>query len=350
MEISQSTKKLIERMCANVERLDFVLDKKKAEECALRTYDLFNLSRPRKIVWCVDILDEVFARSARSVGSARSALSALSAGSAWSAWSALGAGSAGSALGAWSARSVGSARSAGSALDYDFDWFVIENEYCSNREDNPGDEPDENDKKYLEYSELLMQAKEYGLGYWVELEDTLYLVPTPLVRIDSMNRYHSDELPAIRWKNGMEVYFLHGVKFEKELWEKVVSRKMQFADILAIEDIDQRRQAIKYGDWNEFVKYQNAQKIDEFVKFDVQGRMINYELWKFPYQENEDERIFSKEVYFTRYLCPSVREWHISGVPEFKTCAEAMAWKMSNDQFSISPEEWKELKPLFNEA
>jgi len=346
-------------MCANVERLDFVLDKKKAEECALRTYDLFSLSRPRKIVWCVDILDEVFARSARNARSVGSARSALSAGSARSAWSALSVGSAGSAFGEWSAGSARGARSAGSArsvrsawsaLDYDFDWFVIENEYCSNREDNPGDEPDENDKKYLEYSELLMQAKEYGLGYWVELEDTLYLVPTPLVRIDSMNRYHSDELPAIRWKNGMEVYFLHGVKFEKELWEKVVSRKMPFADILAIEDIDQRRQAIKYGDWNEFVKYQNAQKIDEFVKFDVQGRMVNYELWKFPYQENEDERIFSKEVYFTRYLCPSVREWHISGVPEFKTCAEAMAWKMSNDQFSISPEEWKELKPLFNEA
>jgi len=346
-------------MCANVERLDFVLDKKKAEECALRTYDLFSLSRPRKIVWCVDILDEVFARSARNARSVGSARSALSAGSARSAWSALSVGSAGSAFGEWSAGSARGARSAGSArsvrsawsaLDYDFDWFVIENEYCSNREDNPGDEPDENDKKYLEYSELLMQAKEYGLGYWVELEDTLYLVPTPLVRIDSMNRYHSDELPAIRWKNGMEVYFLHGVKFEKELWEKVVSRKMPFADILAIEDIDQRRQAIKYGDWNEFVKYQNAQKIDEFVKFDVQGRMVNYELWKFPYQENEDKRIFSKEVYFTRYLCPSVREWHISGVPEFKTCAEAMAWKMSNDQFSISPEEWKELKPLFNEA
>ena len=64
----------------------------------------------------------------------------------------------------------------------------------------------ENDKIYLEYCELLMQAKEEGLGYRVEWKDTLYLVPTPLVKIDETNSFHSETEPAIRWKEGKEFY------------------------------------------------------------------------------------------------------------------------------------------------
>lgn len=41
MDYSQATQDLIERMCRNVERIDFTLDKKNAEETILKTYDLF---------------------------------------------------------------------------------------------------------------------------------------------------------------------------------------------------------------------------------------------------------------------------------------------------------------------
>jgi hypothetical protein len=92
-----------------------------------------------------------------------------------------------------------------------------------------------------------MQAKEYGLGYRVEREDTLYLVPTPLVRIDSQNRFHSDVQPAIRWKGGKELYYLSGVHFSKDLWEKVVSGQMSFKEILDIENTEQRLQAMRFN-------------------------------------------------------------------------------------------------------
>ena len=124
MDYSKETAELIERQCRNVERSDFVLEKKKAEELILKTYDLFNLTRPKKIQWCVDLSDKDFQRSA------------WSAGSAWSAWS---------------------------AIDYDFDWYIFEFEYCKNPDASRL--PNENDWKYLEYCELLMQAKEAGLGY-----------------------------------------------------------------------------------------------------------------------------------------------------------------------------------------
>ena len=58
MDYSQKTQDLIERQCRNVERKDFVLDKKKSEELIMKTYDLFRLPRPKKVVWCKDIFDK----------------------------------------------------------------------------------------------------------------------------------------------------------------------------------------------------------------------------------------------------------------------------------------------------
>ena len=270
MDYSQETQDLIDRMCRNVEREDFKLDKPLAEELILKTYDLFNLSRPKKIKWCIDLQDKNFqepalsALSARSALSTRSAWSALTARSAWaagsaltarsawaagSAWAARSAWSAGSAWAAWAAGAAGStwaawsARFAGSALDYDFDWFIFGYEYFR----NPDKEylPNENDKIYLEYCELLMQAKEAGLGYRVEWEDTLYLVPTPLVKIDEKNSFHSISEPAIRWKGGQEIYYINGIQFEKELWTKVVNKTLSAKEAMKLENTEQRAIAIK---------------------------------------------------------------------------------------------------------
>ena len=221
MDYSEKTAALIERMCRIVERDDYVLDKEKAEACLLKTYDLFGLERPKKIKWHNDIFDEEYASSARS---------ARSASSAWS---------------AWSARSAWSASSASSALDYDFDWFTFCYEYLQNPD--KAYPPNENDRLYLEYCELLIQANEYGMGYRVEWEDTLHLVPAPLVKIDTQNRFHSDTMPAIRWKDGAAFYYLAGVHFEDALWSKVVSARMTFSEILTIENTEQRLQAMHYN-------------------------------------------------------------------------------------------------------
>lgn len=236
MEYSQKTADLIERMCKNVEREDFVLDKEKSEELILKTYDLFGLQRPNKIKWCVDIFDVEFARSARSAMSARSTMtakSAISARSAWSTRSLMSAKSAMSAMSTMSTRSAMAARSANSAifamsamsewyawsawsaLDYDFDLYIFEFEYCENLDvNNP---VKQNDVIYLEYCELLMQAKEAGLGYMLEVDDCLYLAPTPLIKINSRNQYHSTSQPAIKWKDGKEFWFYNGVAVNEKI-------------------------------------------------------------------------------------------------------------------------------------
>lgn len=274
MDYNIKTQELIDRMCRNAERKDFKLKKKNAENYIMQTYDLFNLPRPKKVVWCKDVFEKKFetsARSARSAGSAWSTRSTQSAQSARSAWYAGPARSARSARSAWSAGSVRSARyvgytgSAGSlewtALDYDFNLFVFEFEYSLNPDEDK--KPNENDKKYLEYSQLLMSAIECGLGYFVEWKGVIYLAPTPIVKIDDRNRFHSVKEPAIAWKGGKEFYYLHGVNFEKKWWKKIVNDEMSPEEIFAIDNLEHRRIAYEFMDKIKMRQLKNYKILDE---------------------------------------------------------------------------------------
>ena len=340
---STKTQELIERQCRNVEREDFELDKKKSEELILQTYDLFKLDRPKKVVWVKDVLEKKFedvAGSAWSAGSAGSAWSAWSAGSAWSAWSAWSAGSAGSAWSAWSAGSAGSAwsawsagsawsawsaRSVGSAwytaLDYDFDWFIQEFEYC----ENPSDaKPNENDKIYLEYCELLMQAKEAGLGYRVEWKDTLYLCPTPIVKIDQQNRFHSTKEPAIRWKGGKEFYYLNGVNFEKKWWTKIVNDKFKPEEIFAIDNLEHRRIAYEYMDKTKMKKLKDFKILDKVVdSYGNPMKVISFSV-----------KGIEEPLKYLNCFCPTTKREYYIGTNE-DTCNQAKAKSFGFDESEL---------------
>jgi len=279
MDYSVEKQNLIDRMCLNVERKDFILDKETATECLMKTYDLFNLSRPKKVKWVVDPFDKEFDRSA------------------WSASS------------AWL------------ALDHDFDGYVK----------NPDGEnkPNENDTKYLEYCELLMQAKEAGAGYRVEWEDTLYIAPTPLIRVDDQNRWHSLTEPAIRWKDGSEYFYLWGVNLEKSLWKKIINKELSFKEIMGLANIEQRMVALKVAGAETMLKESDAKLLDKSSR--------GNELYLI-------ENFFksSPQAYFTKYVCPSTGRVYVSGIdPEIgkkKDADLAMAWK-----FGLTKQEYAEL-------
>ena len=302
MKYAKETQELINRMCRNVENKEDILDKTKAEELILKTYDLFDLARPKKIVWFNDLFSKKWINIASSARSASSASSALSAWFASSAWSTLSALSTSSVSSSWSASFTSSALSAWSALDCDFNYFIFAFQYEKNQTCNP---VNKNDIKYLEYCELLMQAKEAGLGYRIELQDTLYLVPSPIVRLNEETppKYHSDQLPAIEWKNGRKFYFLDGVKFEKKLWEKVVSKEMSLSEIMKIEISDQRTVALKYNP--QAIIKEKAKLLHKDDRSNelylVEGSEINT-LTSFP------------KMYFLKMTCPTGRIF-IEGVP-----------------------------------
>ena len=172
------------------------------------------------------------------------------------------------------------------------------------------------------------------------------------IMVDEQNRSHNEHGASHRWRDGFEIYNLHGVRFPKELYMKIISHEMEISEILAIVDIDQRVQAMKFAKngLREFYKSENGKIIDECNKIDVKNRIIHYELWEIP-----QGKIFNKKVHFMIYDCPSakkrneIREYS-KGVPEFKTCAEAMSWGMSSDISQLKPNEWLQMIPLVHES
>src|SRR3990167_4234518 len=194
-------------------------------------------------------------------------------------------------------------------------------------------------------------AKEGGFRYMHE-EFCIVSDFPEVLKVDDQNRAHNEHGPSHRWRDGFEIYHLHGVRFPKELCLKIISREMDMSEILAIEDIDQRVQAMKFAKngLREFYQSEDGKMIDHYVKMDTKGRPINYELWKIP-----AGKTFNQEVHFAIYNCPSAIERgeqreYSKGVPAFNTVAEALSWGMSDDQNVLTPEDWKQLLPLRDES
>ena len=164
-----------------------------------------------------------------------------------------------------------------------------------------------------------MQAKEYGVGYRLEWEDTLYLVPTPLVKIDAQNRFHSTVFPSIQWRGGEEFYYLHGVNFDKKLWKSIVDKTIKPKNALSLENMEQRMIAIKYMEPEIMLKELDAEKIDESER----GNTL-YKITK----------VFPKPAYYLKYKDPSTNRIYISGVDpnveeNTKDADAAMSWKFN---------------------
>jgi hypothetical protein len=116
-------------------------------------------------------------------------------------------------------------------------------------------------------------------------------------------RLHSDQVPAVSFKDGYELYYLDGVHFEKEMWQKVISQTMSFKDIMAIEVSDQRTVALKYNPnaiLNEGSKLVHKDDRNNELYL-IEGKDINTEL-EFP------------KIWFLKMLCPTGRTF-IEGVP-----------------------------------
>ena len=147
-----------------------------------------------------------------------------------------------------------------------------------------------------------MQLKEAGCGYWAEKDGLIYICPNPIILLEN-NQYHSDQLPAISWRDGLELYYLDGVHLEKSLWEKILSHTMSFKEIMAIEISDQRTVALKYNP--ELIIKENATLVHKDDR--------SNELYLIEKQPINKDLNFPK-IWFLKMLCPTGRTF-IEGVP-----------------------------------
>ncbi len=133
---------------------------------------------------------------------------------------------------------------------------------------------------------------------------------------------------------------LNGVRFPEDLYKKVTSGDMPFEEILAIVDIDQRTQAMRFGDPVRFVQHSGGKMLDTVTKKLPDGKQIWYRLYEIP-----KGPIFTQDAYYVIYDDPSTGKQYMSGVEPCRTVAEAMGWK-----FGITAKQWENLVPLVTEA
>lgn len=86
-------------------------------------------------------------------------------------------------------------------------------------------------------------------------------------RRDEQNRLHSDQKPAIEWRDGYKLYYLHGVAFEYEEWKKIVNQEMTLEDLAkASMGADKSAVAIQMLRPDLLLKHCNAKLIHTGIK------------------------------------------------------------------------------------
>lgn len=126
--------------------------------------------------------------------------------------------------------------------------------------------------------------------------------PIRIARNDD-GQLHSDQVKAIEYPDGWGLYALDGVILTEALWKSIMSGKMTFKEIMAIEISDQRTVALKYNP--EAILKESAKLIDKDNR--------NNELYLIENQQINKDLNFPK-IWFLKMLCPTGRVF-IEGVP-----------------------------------
>ena len=144
---------------------------------------------------------------------------------------------------------------------------------------------------------------------------------------DEEHRLHNEERSAIHWRDTYEQFYLFGVYFEKELWEKVVGKELSFKEIMAIENMEQRMVALKMMNPVELLEETKAKLLDMSERGNELYLITN---------------LFDTPAYFLKYSCPSTGRIYISGIdPQFAQenpkADSCMAWKhnLTEDEYKL---------------
>jgi hypothetical protein len=194
-------------------------------------------------------------------------------------------------------------------------------------------------ENFFKFAELLKT----GVYDIIQLDGLCIVVQLPkAVRRNNSGFMHSDKFPAIEWSDGYKLYYLNGVHFPEALFKEVTNEEhpIPFEKILAIVDVDQRTQAMRFGDVRKFLEHTKSEQLDKYEKMRPDGKIVHYELHRIPAGE-----IFRETAYYVIYDCPSTDRVYMSGVEKADNVPQAMAWK-----FQTTEDAWKRLIPLVTES
>ena len=143
---------------------------------------------------------------------------------------------------------------------------------------------------------------ESGVYDMVQLDKVCIVcsLPSSIKRQERDNKIgvlHSEETPAIEWLDGYKLWFLDGINFNFELWQKITKKTITAEEVAKIENTEQRMIAFKYLSPNEFIKGSESLVIGLPT---TRGNT----LYKGSFNETGD-------IYFLRFKCPSTGREYI---------------------------------------
>ena len=133
---------------------------------------------------------------------------------------------------------------------------------------------------------LCQQIEFLKKGVWelIVFENLCIISKCPKTKRDDNQRLHSLNSKAVEFPSGYGFYSIHGVLFDKKLWEKVKDRKLNPNELLKLENVDQRFVAINHYGIENMMKELNTKLLNT-------GKYGN-KLYSFMF-ENEDLRLLS---------------------------------------------------------
>ncbi len=154
--------------------------------------------------------------------------------------------------------------------------------------------------------------------------------PTKINR-DERGRLHSEKEMSIEYPDGWGMYHLHGVKFEKEWWSKIVNDELDPETIFAIDNMEHRRIAYEYMDKTKMKSLKDFKVLDE-VENDGHGysmKVISFTV-----------KGVNEPLKYLNCFCPTTgREYYLGTAEE--TCAQAKAKSFGFDADEIEfTNEW----------
>lgn len=127
---------------------------------------------------------------------------------------------------------------------------------------------------------------------------------------------HNENGPAISYDKGLELYALNGTDMTGSEFV-IIEKELNATKILAIENAEQRMQAIKLKGIEKFIDSLEPTIIDELEE---------YQLLKI--------RLENKETCYLKMVNPSSGEIHIEGVEFCSTVKDALKWKLGLEDYS----------------
>jgi hypothetical protein len=165
------------------------------------------------------------------------------------------------------------------------------------------------------------------------------------IKRDERNRLHSANSPAIEFNDGFKLWYINGINFGFELWDKIINKKITALECINIKNIEQRIIALKEIGYENVIKELGGKVIDTFkpinhpfdrtyelIELNLQDELVRINLF-------DNKALNSNLARFVKVICHSTGKEAVLRVPpDTKTVIDAIKWTFAlNDKEDYNP-------------